>query len=66
MPALIILRFFAGIFASSGPGLGIATVSDVFSPQERGSPISIYALGPMAGPGPSAFLPRRALSEGRR
>lgn len=88
MPALIVLRFFAGVFASSGefvigsrsssrgdaegwdvrdrgeagdatfpsyhlvsdsvwwflgPSLGIATVSDIFSPADRGSPISIYA-----------------------
>ena len=50
MPALILLRFIAGVFASSGPALGIATVSDVFSPRERGKPISIYATGPMAGP----------------
>ncbi|KAL7408914.1 major facilitator superfamily domain-containing protein [Mrakia frigida] len=50
MPALIVLRFFAGVFASSGPSLGIATVSDIFSPADRGSPISIYAVGPMAGP----------------
>ncbi|CED83715.1 Synaptic vesicle transporter SVOP and related transporters (major facilitator superfamily) [Phaffia rhodozyma] len=48
--SLIILRFFCGICGSSGPTLGVATVSDVFSPAQRGKPISIYALGPMAGP----------------
>lgn len=26
LPSLIVLRFFAGVFGSSGPGLGVATV----------------------------------------
>ncbi|ORY84191.1 major facilitator superfamily domain-containing protein [Leucosporidium creatinivorum] len=48
--ALIVLRFFAGVFGSSGPGLGVATISDLFAPRERGRPLSIYAIGPMLGP----------------
>lgn len=47
MAAMVCLRFFAGFFGSSGPALGVATVSDVFNPRERGTPISIYAIGPM-------------------
>lgn len=50
LSGLIAMRFLAGCFGSSGPGLGVATISDLFSPQERGLPISIYALGPMMGP----------------
>ncbi|KAM0747748.1 MFS general substrate transporter [Meredithblackwellia eburnea MCA 4105] len=50
LKSLIILRFLAGTFGSSGPGLGVATISDLFAPKERGLPISIYAIGPMMGP----------------
>ncbi|KAL7419716.1 hypothetical protein Q5752_005632 [Cryptotrichosporon argae] len=50
MPALLVLRFFAGVFGSVGPSLGVATVADVFAPAERGRPVSLYATGPMAGP----------------
>lgn len=31
MPGLIVLRFFCGVFASSGPALGVATCADVSS-----------------------------------
>lgn len=50
LPGLIAMRFLAGCFGSSGPGLGVATISDLFAPKERGLPISIYAIGPMMGP----------------
>lgn len=30
LPALIALRFLAGFFGSSGPGLGVATISDLY------------------------------------
>ncbi|WWD16614.1 hypothetical protein CI109_101042 [Kwoniella shandongensis] len=50
MTTLIILRFFCGVFGSVTPSLGVATCADMFSPQERGTPIALYALGPMAGP----------------
>ncbi|BGP21196.1 MFS polyamine transporter [Rhodotorula toruloides] len=50
LPGLIVLRFLSGFFGSSGPGLGVATISDLFRPQERGRPIAIYAIGPMLGP----------------
>ncbi|ORX36494.1 major facilitator superfamily domain-containing protein [Kockovaella imperatae] len=48
--AVVILRFFCGVFGSCGPALGVATCADIFSPAERGRPVSIYAMGPMAGP----------------
>ena len=50
MATLVILRFFCGVFGSSGPALGVATIADIWAPEERGRPISIYAIGPMAGP----------------
>ncbi|CAK9787121.1 putative polyamine transport-related protein [Cutaneotrichosporon oleaginosum] len=50
MAALLVLRFFCGVFGSVGPTLGVATCADVFAPHERGRPVSLYALGPMTGP----------------
>ncbi|KAH8916919.1 MFS general substrate transporter [Atractiella rhizophila] len=50
MAQLIIFRLLAGSFASSGPGLGAASVGDVFASAERGGPVSVYSLGPIAGP----------------
>ncbi|GFZ42665.1 hypothetical protein JCM24511_00382 [Saitozyma sp. JCM 24511] len=50
MATLIVLRFFCGVFGSSGPALGVATCADVWAPHERGRPVSLYAIGPMAGP----------------
>ena len=54
---------FCGVFGSSGPALGVATIADVgtlfarcsghtdfrqiWAPEERGRPLSIYAIGPM-------------------
>ncbi|SCZ88167.1 BZ3500_MvSof-1268-A1-R1_Chr2-1g04234 [Microbotryum saponariae] len=48
--SILVLRLLTGIFGSSGPSLGVATLSDLFAPKERGKPLSYYALGPMAGP----------------
>ncbi|GAA5991332.1 hypothetical protein JCM10908_003262 [Rhodotorula pacifica] len=50
LPGMIILRSLAGFFGSSGPGLGVATISDLFRPHERGGPVAIYGIGPMLGP----------------
>ncbi|KAK4047220.1 hypothetical protein OIV83_005522 [Microbotryomycetes sp. JL201] len=56
LPAMIVLRFFSGVFGSSGPGLGVATISDLFVPRERGRAISVYALGPLLGPSLGSIL----------
>lgn len=48
--ALCVLRFFAGVFGSSGPSLGAGTIGDMFAPNERGSAQAIYGLGPLLGP----------------
>lgn len=45
----MLIASFCGVFGSSGPALGVATIADIFSPEERGRPISVYALGPMVG-----------------
>lgn len=50
MASLVVLRFLCGCCGSAGPSLGVATCADLFHPSERGRPISIYAIGPMAGP----------------
>ncbi|BGP52525.1 hypothetical protein JCM8202v2_000079 [Rhodotorula sphaerocarpa] len=50
LAGFVILRFLCGFFGSSGPGLGVATISDLFKPHERGRPIAIYGIGPMLGP----------------
>ncbi|GAA5827948.1 hypothetical protein JCM11251_005660 [Rhodosporidiobolus azoricus] len=50
LPGLIVLRTLAGFFGSSGPGLGVATISDLFEPKERGKPMAVYGIGPMLGP----------------
>ncbi|CAN6600378.1 probable drug/proton antiporter Yhk8p [Trichomonascus vanleenenianus] len=48
---IIIGRFFSGffgsVFLSNVPG----TISDIFDKQELGLPMSVYSLGPFAGPG---------------
>ncbi|WVF67123.1 hypothetical protein IAT40_001868 [Kwoniella sp. CBS 6097] len=50
MATLIVLRFFCGMFGSVAPSLGVATCADLFTPQERGKPMSLYGFGPIAGP----------------
>ncbi|KAM0791662.1 hypothetical protein ACM66B_006098 [Microbotryomycetes sp. NB124-2] len=56
LASMIVLRFFAGVFGSSGPGLGVATISDLFIPRERGTVISVYAIGPLLGPSLGSIL----------
>lgn len=47
---LCILRFLAGVFGSTGPSLGAASIGDLFAPVERGRAQSLYGLGPLLGP----------------
>lgn len=49
-PALIILRFIAGIFGSTGPSLGGGTIGDMFGVKERARAQALYGLGPLMGP----------------
>ncbi|GAA6009549.1 hypothetical protein JCM10207_003822 [Rhodosporidiobolus poonsookiae] len=50
LPGLIAVRFLSGFFGSSAPSLGVATISDLFRPEERARPIAVYSIGPMLGP----------------
>lgn len=49
-PALLILRFIAGIFGSTGPSLGGGTIGDMFGVKERARAQALYGLGPLLGP----------------
>lgn len=49
-PALLILRFIAGIFGSTGPSLGGGTIGDMFAVRERARAQALYGLGPVLGP----------------
>lgn len=57
---LTICRFFAGFFSSPGLSLGTGTVSDVWSPETKGLPMSIFItavqMGPALGPMIGGFL----------
>lgn len=48
--ALCILRFLSGIFGSPGLAIGSATLSDMWKPAERATPMSIYVTTPFLGP----------------
>ncbi|OBA21246.1 A Q resistance multidrug resistance transporter [Metschnikowia bicuspidata var. bicuspidata NRRL YB-4993] len=48
--ALIVLRFMAGIGASSVQACGAGTVSDLYIQEERGTALGLFYLGPLLGP----------------
>lgn len=48
--ALIITRFLAGIFASPALSCGASSVSDVWSPEQRSTPLALFVLTPFLGP----------------
>lgn len=52
--SLIICRFFAGLFSSTGLSIGTGTVSDVWPAELRGAPMSFFIcmvqMGPALGP----------------
>ncbi|KYK57778.1 Major facilitator superfamily domain, general substrate transporter [Drechmeria coniospora] len=50
MPALIVLRFFAGAFGSSPLTNAGGVIADMFSANERGIATSIFAMAPFLGP----------------
>ncbi|GLC70682.1 hypothetical protein PLESTF_001021300 [Pleodorina starrii] len=50
MPALIVLRFFAGAFASSANTNPAGVIADLFSAEQRGLAISCFAVAPFMGP----------------
>lgn len=58
--SLIICRFFAGLFSSPGLSIGTGTISDVWPPEKRGPPMSIFIccvqMGPALGPVIGGFV----------
>ncbi|RDA83480.1 hypothetical protein CP532_7041 [Ophiocordyceps camponoti-leonardi (nom. inval.)] len=50
MPALIVLRFFAGAFGSSPLTNAGGVIADMFSAEDRGLATSVFALAPFLGP----------------
>ena len=50
MAALIVLRFFAGFFASPSLSMGSGTLSDIWPPEKRSGPMSLYVATPFFGP----------------
>ncbi|KAF7190006.1 Polyamine transporter 4 [Pseudocercospora fuligena] len=48
--ALTITRFFAGVFGSPGLSIGGATLTDMWSAQERATPMSLFVTVPFLGP----------------
>jgi multidrug resistance protein len=50
MPALVVLRFFAGFFAAPSLSMGSGTLSDIWPPEKRSGPMSLYVATPFFGP----------------
>lgn len=50
LAALIILRFFAGMFFSPALAIGAGTISDTCPPSERALGSTLYILSPFLGP----------------
>lgn len=48
--SLTLCRFFAGLFGSTGLAIGSATMSEIWSPADRGLPMAIYVSTPFLGP----------------
>lgn len=58
--SLIVCRFFAGLFSSPGLSIGTGTISDIWPPEKRGAPMSIFIfmvqMGPALGPVIGGFV----------
>jgi multidrug resistance protein len=50
MAALIVLRFFAGFFAAPSLSMGSGSLSDIWPPEKRSGPMSLYVATPFFGP----------------
>ncbi|CAE7027749.1 hypothetical protein P3342_006039 [Pyrenophora teres f. teres] len=50
MSSLVVLRFFAGFFASPSLSMGSGTLSDIWPPEKRSGPMSLYVATPFFGP----------------
>lgn len=58
--SLIVCRFFAGLFSSPGLSIGTGTISDLWPPEHRGAPMSVFItsvqMGPALGPVIGGFV----------
>lgn len=50
MPALLVLRFFAGATGSSTLNIAGGVIADMFNASERGPATSLFAMAPFLGP----------------
>ncbi|KAF1940032.1 MFS general substrate transporter [Clathrospora elynae] len=50
MAALVVLRFFAGFFAAPSLSMGSGTISDIWPPEKRSGPMTLYVATPFMGP----------------
>ncbi|KAL6708595.1 hypothetical protein ACN47E_002576 [Coniothyrium glycines] len=50
MATLVVLRFFAGFFAAPSLSMGSGTLSDLWPPEQRSGPMSLYVAAPFFGP----------------
>lgn len=48
--ALIILRFFAGLFASPSLSCASSVIADLWSPDQRSTPLALVVVAPFLGP----------------
>ena len=49
MATLVVLRFFAGFFAAPSLSMGSGTLSDLWQPEKRSGPMSLYVAAPFFG-----------------
>lgn len=49
MATLVALRFFAGFFAAPSLSMGSGTLSDLWQPEKRSGPMSMYVAAPFFG-----------------
>ena len=50
MAGLLVVRFWAGFFAAPSLSMGSGTLSDIWPPEKRSGPISLYVAAPFLGP----------------
>lgn len=56
MATLVVLRFFAGFFAAPSLSMGSGTLSDIWPPEKRSGPMSLYVSTPFFGPAVGPLL----------
>jgi len=57
---LNILRFLAGVFFAPSLAIGAGTINEMYQPQHRGLPATLFILMPFLGPGIAYVVPRPA------